>query len=193
MKTTLAEFHRFPAGAPTECAPLSDLDDLASNDEGKKAPVVGSTKSGDDPDPTAVDHVLADAAALALVDLVNTRKATTRLVNALNRAHHRRILAFLTMGDYMAAGESAKDAMLKVRGVGRKVADELDNLVLSTLADLTNGSDRPDFDAPPMAAEHTSVPTAQIFETRLAELLDKVPFPSVLYGFRSAATVREVA
>ena len=27
------------------------------------------------------------------------------------------------------------------------------------------------------------MPTAQFFETRLAELLDKVPFPSVLYGF----------
>lgn len=120
---------------------------------------------------------------MTLVELVDESEASTRLVNALNRAHHRRILPFATIGAYVAAGDSAKSAMLSVRGIGRKVADELDTLIVSALAASMKRGD--DFGgriqhAPTMA---TSVPTTQLCAERLAELLDYVPFPEVLLGF----------
>lgn len=73
-------------------------------------------------------------AQMTLVDLVNAREISVRLANALNRAHHQRILPFATIGAYVAAGDSAKSAMLSIRGIGRKVADELDTLIDSALA-----------------------------------------------------------
>jgi hypothetical protein len=180
VKTAFGEFQRSPAGGPTERAPWSDGDDLAFKDDGDKAPLVTDTRSVNGLQPVAANHVRGDAIALAhtaIVDLVNASKASTRLVNAVNRAHHRRTLPLPTIGEYVAAGEGAKDAMLSVQGVGRKVADELHALVRSALA----SADRPEVDATPTAAKQTSAPNAQFCEKRLAELLEKVPFPSVLY------------
>jgi hypothetical protein len=162
-----------------------DGDDLASKNDGDKAPLVTDRRSVNGLQPAAANQVYEDARAIAhtaIADLVNASKATTRLVNAVNRAHHRRTLPFRTNREYVAAGESAKDAMLSVQGVGRKVANELDALVRSALANPTT-VDRAEVDATSTAAKQTWVPTAQFCEKRLAELLEKVPFPSVLYGF----------
>ena len=110
--------------------------------------------------PAPTNPVYEDATAIAhtaIADLVNANEATTRLVNAVNKAHHRRTLPFRTIKEYVAAGESAKDAMLSVQGVSRKVANELDALVRSALANPTS-VDRAKVDATPKTAKQTFVP-----------------------------------
>jgi hypothetical protein len=85
----------------------------------------------------AANHVYEDARAIAhtaIADLVNASKATTRLVNAVSRAHHRRMLPFHTIKEYVAAGEGRH---VVGTGVGRKVANELDALIRLALANPT--------------------------------------------------------
>jgi hypothetical protein len=183
MKTAFGEPNdRRQAGPPN--APLAQMAMISLPDDGDEATLGTDTRSVNGLQPAAANHVYEDPRAIAhtaIADLVNASKATTRLVNAVNRAHHRRTLPFRTIKEYVAAGESAKDAMLSVQGIGRKVANELDALIRSALANPTT-VDRTD-DAKPTAAKQTSISTAQFCEKRLAELLEKVPFPSALYGF----------
>jgi hypothetical protein len=122
-------------------------------------------------------------AQMTLVDLVNAGEVSVRLVNALNRAYHQRILPFATIGAYVAAGDSAKSAMLSIRGIGRKVADELHTLIVSALAASGKRGGVFGGGIQDALAKDNSVPTAHLCAERLAELLDDVPFPDVLFGF----------
>jgi hypothetical protein len=107
VRTTFEEFQRFPAGGSTGRAPLSHGNALTSKDDGNEAPVVADTTCLDGLQPVAANQDHADARALAhtaIADLVNASEATTRLVNAINRAHDRQTLPFRTIGEYVAAG-----------------------------------------------------------------------------------------
>lgn len=131
-------------------------------------------------------------ARMTLVDLVNASEVSVRLVNALNRAHDQRILPFATIGAYVAAGDSAKSAMLSIRGIGRKVADELDTLIISAQA-VSENHDNDFYGAfqhPP--ARDSAVPTTHLCAERLAELLDEVSFPEVLLGFMVPTRLRKL-
>jgi hypothetical protein len=184
VKTALGECPRSPAGDPVERAPRADGDYLASEHKGNTPPVLTDTRSANGLQSVTANHLREGASALVqttIVDLVNASRVSTRLVNAINRAHYRRALPFATIRDYVEAGEAARDAMLSVRGVGRKVANELDALIGSALGNPRSVC-RPKLDAAAVAARQTLAANAQFCETRLAELLDKIPFPSVLYA-----------
>lgn len=94
------------------------------------------------------------AAADSIVDVVRVADCSVRLLNAITANAHR--LPVDTVREYMRAPQHSRQAFLKLPNVGRKSADELDQIVRSFVPSVTD----PDGDKELISSEDGDIPRA---------------------------------